>query len=288
MSLLGAVVLLFGGGACADDGGADPGTATAVDPPAVEAATLDVVAKDYAFEAPTEIRGGLVELTYTNEGKEPHFAAMVKAAPGTSFEDVKAALLSAGRPAAGPPPFEPFGGAPTADPASGATTMTFNVPAGTYALFCAIPSPDGVPHIAKGMVRELTVTDGPTGELPEVDGMITASDFALGDVPDLAPGKAVLALRNEGAQVHEINLIELRDGRTIDDAVRWLSAPSGPPPHRALSGVAVKPGEEGTAEFDLRPGADYAFVCIIPDQRGDGAPHVAKGMWSPAFRVSEG
>jgi hypothetical protein len=34
---------------------------------------------------------------------------------------------------------------PTADPGVGGN-MTVNLPAGSYAVYCLIPSPDGVPH----------------------------------------------------------------------------------------------------------------------------------------------
>ncbi len=282
--LLAAAVLVLGCTAC---GGADQKAEpdTGGGPPALQASKLAVVATDYSFEGPSTTRGGLVELTYSNRGKEPHFAALVKATGGATFPEVKAALMAARGGPAGPPPFERFGGAPTADPGATPTRMMFNLPAGTYALFCAIPSPDGMPHIAKGMIREITVSEGPPGELEESVGTVSATDFSFTDVPELAPGKSVLKLRNEGNQLHEINLIELRADATVGEAAAWLTRPSGPPPHRSLSGVAVKPGEEATVEFDLAPGNQYTFVCIIPDLRGDLAPHVAKGMSTPAFAV---
>lgn len=164
--------------------------------------------------------------------------------------------------------------------------MTLNLPAGNYALFCTIPSPDGTPHAAKGMVRELTVIEGAERALPQSLGPVTATDFALSSPPPLEPGTNVVRLRNEGQQLHEINLVELVPGNPVDDVVAWYRRPSGPPPMRSLGGVAVKPGEEGTATLHLTAGTTYAFVCAIPDTRGDFAPHVTKGMFTQPFTAS--
>jgi hypothetical protein len=50
--------------------------------------------------------------------------------------------------------------------------------------------------------------------------------------------------------------------------------------------VAVKPGDEGTAEIELKAGSTYAFVCVIPDVLGDFAPHIVKGMFTQPFTIS--
>jgi hypothetical protein len=36
--------------------------------------------------------------------------------------------------------------------------VTLNLEAGTYVLACFIPSPDGVPHLAKGMLMPIQVS----------------------------------------------------------------------------------------------------------------------------------
>lgn len=282
-TLLAAALLVFGATACGND---DDDAAPSTDTPAADATQLAVTAKDYAFDLPATFKGGRIDMTYTNAGKEPHFAAFVKVADGKSFADVKAALTAppSATPPAGPPPFEEWAGSPTADPgASG--QLSFNLPAGAYAIFCAIPAPDGQTHAAKGMVQEVTVTEGDDGELPEAVGTIVGVDFALTGLPELEAGKSVVQLRNDGKQAHEINLIELGAGKKLGDVVAWAKAPAGPPPHKSLSGVFVKPGEEGTTEVDLKAGSTYAFICVIPDVLGDFAPHLTKGMATAAFTV---
>lgn len=226
VTLLAVLSLLLGAGAC-----------TGATPEPDGANSLAITATDYAFDAPSSMEGGLVEVAFSNAGEEPHFVGFAKAVPGT------------------------------------------------YALFCSIPSPDGTPHVAKGMIRELVVSEGRTGEVPASNQTVTATDFALASTGELVPGAQVVKLRNDGRQLHEINLIELPTGRDVGDVLTWLAKPAGPPPHRSRAGVAVKPGAEATTELDLEPGRTYALVCVIPDVLGDRAPHATKGMFTPSFRA---
>jgi hypothetical protein len=276
--------------ACGGDDGEEKAapTTTAEKQPAGEAtpAQVSITAREYAFDLPATFKGGLVEFSYNNAGKESHFAAFAKIAPGKTFDDVKAALTAppSDTPPAGPPPFEDLIAFPVGDP--GVTgKMSGNVPAGSYAVYCVIPAPDGAPHAAKGMITEVTVEEGTEGELPESIGTVDAVDFRLTGTPPVKAGTNVVRLSNKGRQIHEINLIELAPGKKVEDAVAWYGQPSGPPPMRSLAGAAIMPGADATAEFDLKSGSTYAFICAIPDFLGDFKPHVTKGMFTPAFTV---
>lgn len=277
-------------GACGDGGGREAVTTTApaeeqptAQPPVPEAS---IVARDYSFEVPTPLPGGLVRLSYYNAGKEPHFAAFAKIAPGKTVADVRNAVTTppGATPPPGPPPFDEVAAFPAADPGVSGR-MTLNLPAGSYAFYCAIPSPDGTPHAAKGMVTEVTVSDGTEGPLPASVGTVKAVDFGLAPVPPLKVGSNVVQIDNEGKQLHEIGLVEVRAGRTMDDVVAWFRRQSGPPPFRFLAGAAISPGNQATADLLLEPGKSYAFLCAIPDFLGDFAPHVTKGMYTSTFTV---
>lgn len=285
-----AVVAITTGllGACGEDEPASaPSTETSTEPTTEPVSqTVTITAKDYAFEIPSDtIEGGLIEIKFTNSGKEAHFAGLAKAAEGKTFDDIKAVLTAppSDTPPSGPPPFEEFAGAATLDP-GGTGNATFNVPAGTYALFCALPSPDGVPHTVKGMIQPLTVTEGISAAVPDSVASLAATDFALAGAPPAKAGTAVVGLRNQGKQLHEVNLVELAPDKKLEDMVAWFKAPAGPPPMSFLSGVAVKPGEQGTSAFELKAGSNYAFICAVPDSlAGDFVPHIVKGMYTAAF-----
>src|SRR5687768_9177310 len=81
-ALVVATIMLGALAGCGDD---EPTSA----PPADESTTsssatepqskvVDITAQDYAFEAPDNIEGGLIEISFTNAGKEPHFAGLAK------------------------------------------------------------------------------------------------------------------------------------------------------------------------------------------------------------------
>ncbi len=291
-----AVAVLAACGGREEKERAAPGTTEAVvtekvtreEPTAEVAATrIDITGRDYAFDVPPTIEGGLVEISFSNAGREPHFAGMSKVAPGRTFNDVRAALTAppAAAPPPGPPPFEDFGGASTIEPGS-RTKIALNLPVGTYALYCTIPAPDGTSHAAKGMISQVTVTEGTEGKLPASVATIKTVDFSFDPVPPLRVGTNVVRLRNEGKQVHELNLVELGPGKKVEDILAWHRQPAGPPPVRYLGGVAIRPGKEATTELDLKAGSTYAFVCEIPDFLGDFKLHVTKGMYTQAFAVS--
>lgn len=286
-----AVLVVMTGvlGGCGDDEpeATPPEESTTAPTTEPTARSIAITGQDYAFEVADTIEGGLIELSFTNEGKEPHFAGLAKVAEGKTFDDAKAVLTAPppDTPPAGPPPFEEYAAAATVDPGSQGNA-TFNLPAGTYALFCTLPAPDGLPHASKGMIRPLTVTEGIAAAVPDSAASLTATDFALAGTPPATAGAVVVGLRNQGKQLHEVNLVELMPDKKIEDVVAWFKAPAGPPPMSFRSGVAVRPGEEGTSEFELKSGSTYAFLCLVPDALGDFARHVTKGMYTPAFTVS--
>ena len=245
-----------------------------------------MTASDYAFDVPATISGGLVDMTLDNTGKEPFFAAFAQPTEAKSVEDVRAALtaLASGQPPAGPLPFVEYIALGTVDP-GGQSRVTGNLPTGKYILFCMLPAPDGVPHAAKGMMSEVEVTGGSPRGLPETDATITTADFAIGGVPPFKAGTNRVTLQNKGKQIHEIDLVELAEGKKVEDVVAWAAKLEGPPPGRFLGGPAVRDGLSVITTFEMEAGPRYALVCIVPDSLGDGAPHITKGMYTPEFQA---
>ncbi|HVP70829.1 MAG TPA: hypothetical protein VMS45_05840, partial [Gemmatimonadaceae bacterium] len=126
---------------------------------------------------------------------------------------------------------------------TGATT--FELPPGRYAILDLIPGADGVPHVVKGMYRELIV------------------------VPSHA--------RHDQLAIHPLHDVRHADGRSADDLLRWLSLPAGSPPGEMLGGVfGLKTGERAFVTLDLTPGR-YALFCSLGGGPGV-APWYARGM----------
>jgi hypothetical protein len=100
----------------------------------------------------------------------------------------------------------------------------------------------------------LTVTEGgAAGEVPDAVSTVTAQDFALSAPSGLTAGPNVVAITNQGKQLHEINLVEVADGKTIQDVVAWFGSPAGPPPMRSLRAWQSRSGKKGRRGSTSRP-----------------------------------
>jgi uncharacterized cupredoxin-like copper-binding protein len=253
--------------------GASPARRTASTRHASAPRVVTFVAHDFAFAGPDTIPAGLVELRLENQGAQLHHLWLARLDGGRTMRDVMAALHG-GAPAT----WMHDAGGPNVSPPGGATAATLVLAPGTYAVLCLIPGPDGVPHLMKGMVKELVVT--PSAEaaaLPTADVALSLTDYAFGFSAPLTAGTHVLRIRNNAAQTHELVLVKLADGKSAQDFVAWVEKMDGPPPATPVGGVTgIAPGGENQITVSLTPGR-YAIVCFVADA-ADGKPHVAHGM----------
>lgn len=237
---------------------------------------VTIVATDYAFGMPDTLPPGVTTFQLANAGAEVHHAILVKLAEGKTLADFQAAGDKTPT-----PDWMSFPGSPAAiEPNDTANTTTTLTP-GQYVLVCFVPSPDGVPHIAKGMARPFIVA-GPAPAVaaaePVADVTVTLSDYAFTLSTPLTAGKHTIRVENAGPQLHEISLERLDDGKSIADWSAWAQAGmKGPAPAKAVGGV-IGPDKGAHAFFtaDLKPGK-YLLSCYVPDEK-DQKPHVAHGM----------
>jgi uncharacterized cupredoxin-like copper-binding protein len=250
----------------------------AVDSGITAAAKIDVTAKDYAFaSAPTTVDvERLVTLTVKNEGTEDHEAALLKLTDGKTIDDAKAFLGS--QTPSGPPPFAVAGGVTGTAPGTSAS-VTQALPAGNYAFICFIPGRDGVPHFAKGMLTGFAVTGNSTSSLPLPDGVNAAGTEYSFDLPKLQAGTTTIRFSNKGTDDHVLGIAKVADGKTANDALKWLTDHQGAPPLTFLGGPAAAPGGSNSVTFKFEKGT-YVFYCPVP-VRGDPArtEHLVKGMF---------
>jgi hypothetical protein len=281
--LLISLLLLLAGCADGDDTADGPTKAPVRDIP-----TLSIEATEYAFQNPRTVEAGPVQLEMANQGEEHHVLILAKVAAGTTVEEATNALQAPPGPSQGPPPFTPLFGIAGTDPGQQGNATLVLEP-GAYIIFCPVPSADGTPHLAQGMVSSFEVTGDAGGELPEADTSVQAQEFEFVDVPDLGPGENSISFTNSGEQEHEINLIELLPGTAIEDVLDFYRTPpgeGGPPPIVAHGGVIAQPGLTATTRFTLEPGKQYAFVCAVPDfTERPPVPHLLKGMYTEPFTV---
>lgn len=117
------------------------------------AADVRVTLSDYAFHIAPELTAGRHTLLVTNAAAQPHEVVLMRLAPGKTAQDLLVWLQTQ----SGPPPAVPMGG--TAFLSAGESNrVPVDFEPGEYALLCFVPdAKDGKPHVAHGMVRQITV-----------------------------------------------------------------------------------------------------------------------------------
>jgi hypothetical protein len=116
-----------------------------------DAAQVDVVASDYAFEMPDTLEAGRTSFVLTNEGNEAHFLLIAKLAEGATLEEAMQneddsmveGFWETGIAAGGGEDDE---------------VITFDLEPGNYGALCFVPGADGTPHAFMGMQKEFTVS----------------------------------------------------------------------------------------------------------------------------------
>ena len=248
----------------------------AAPPPEPNVVTFN--AADFSYTGPDTIPAGVTTIRLINGGKEPHHIFTVKLNEGKTAQDLMTAMAA---PNATWPAWAVETGGPNAAEPGKTVAATVPMEAGNYVIFCVIPGPDGVPHVAKGMMRNLTVVPAAATAVaapePTADITMKLVDYGFELSTPLTAGRHTIRFDNSAPQSHEVVLVKLNPGSTIQD---WLAAAekmSGPLPGQLMDGISgLSPGKHGYATVDLTPG-EYGLVCFAPDIK-DGKPHFVHGM----------
>ncbi|NOT10175.1 MAG: hypothetical protein HOP28_18430 [Gemmatimonadales bacterium] len=240
----------------------------------VEPRVVHVTVTDYAFQAPDTLPSGLTSFHMMNNGKELHHLVLLKLAPGQTVADLAGVNME------GPlPPGMIFMGGPNAPVPGGSAESLVDLKTGQYALLCIIPSPvDMKPHVAKGMIRPLTVIAGETvAAAPTPDLTITLSDYDFALSGPVSAGKHIIKIENTAEQPHELLLVKLEPGKTVADVAKWSEKMQGPPPGVPFGGITpISTGINNIVTVELAPG-EYGLLCFVTDAK-DGKLHILHGM----------
>jgi len=263
-----------------DDGGASNET---------EVGTLTLRATDYAFQVEGDLRPGVTRIVMPNEGQFEHYALIFKVEGDHTADEVIDALVTVNDPespvGAEWPEWAVWKGGPGILSAGETSELIVDFEPGRYVILCPIgeddPGGDGLPHFAKGMVTEITVTgDAYAGGLPEANLEVNAQDdgtgqsYAFAGVPEtLDAGERLIQFTNAGSELHEFILFQIPSDATLDEVLEdeegafELVGLGGPGP--------FGPGDRQQMRVDFEPGR-YALVCFLSNP--EGIPHVALGM----------
>jgi hypothetical protein len=240
---------------------------------------VQVMASDFKFEFPDTIAAGLTTFELMNHGSELHHLQIIRLDQGKTMADFQAAMQSHGP----PPAWVSFIGGPNAGVPHGApTSVTASLTPGQYVALCVIPSPDGTPHVAKGMVKPFVVKGSASAVtqagLPKADYVMTLYDYNFDLDKPLKAGRRTIQIKNTAKQFHEAFIAKLPPNVPPTALLEWMAGGmKGAPPVMPAGGiVGLSAGKENLLTIDLEPG-EYALYCFLPAP--DGKEHVAHGMF---------
>ncbi len=255
---------------------------------------VTLTATEYAFEAPDTIVAGFTTFLVRNRGEELHYAHIVRLETGRAVQEFIDAYAEAIR-TSGPRPtwMTRFGGPGGAAPGDSSSATQYLEP-GDYVWICPIEDSDGTPHFAKGEVQPFVVrAAGPNAAdqaAPEASMVIRLLDYTFALETPLRAGRHVIRVENAGTEPHDVALLKLAPGKTLEDVRIWLDpererrtgqrGDQGPPLASLVSGSAggiavIAPGMEAFFEAELTPG-EYLLVCFTTAP--DGRSHIEHGM----------
>ena len=233
--------------------------------------TVEITAKEAAYEAPDQFPAGLLTVVLRNEASSQRNAQFFRVNDGVSLQQLADAFQQGPRAAL---PFTSFTGG--ADGAAGGTqVVTQEMAEGLYVMTTLLLGPDGQQFVPQGMVKPFRVVAAANSAAaqpapPRAEAELTLADFAY-IIPPIPPGQHVLKLVNVGQEPHEILVKRLASGKTQADALAFVLDPRGTPPYDDAGGLLVFPGGESTwMTFDL-PGGAVRGHLLLPraDERQD-------------------
>ena len=242
-----------------------------------ESATLTFTAEEYAFTGPEQVDAGWQTVRLVNHGREIHQIQFLELQSGKTIRDLRQAL--AGQTPILPSWLRRHGGVNSVAPGSEASIL-IKLDPGNYVLLCGIPDAAGQPHAMKGMVSPLRVNRAALSDLPqESDTTVYLKEFYFSVTSPLRPGNRILRVVNEGTQAHELTVIRLAEGSSVQDILtNYRTGGSLSPAGIEVGGLTgLDPGHEAFVYLDLQPGR-YAFICFLADPI-TLSPHFARGMW---------
>jgi len=225
---------------------------------------VDVQGDEYAFVMPDEAEAGVVRFDIANTGKELHEFALGRLDAGRTLTDVKEYLASGNEDS--PDWFSDVGGVPVLSPGE-KLGLTRELDAGTYVFLCFLPSPNGKPHVALGMLKSFELKGDSSAKLPDADAVILANGKGY-DVPPLSPGEQTIELKNADSKEREFFLFTFKPGKQMDDLDPFFEGgEQGEPPAR-FHGVmqTIPAGTSVFIDIDLKAGVEYTLAENTGDQ----------------------
>jgi hypothetical protein len=267
-------VMSLGPAACGDDPHEEGGASAATATPLV-IRTSDAGSGIFEIDAPKRIRGGLVNLEYTNASAEIGAgSAQLLRIDGAHTPQEILVNLPSGDVAAPIPDWLHVAGGIGGTPSGQAVSATLNLSPGKYVV------------TDRGALAEFEVTAGENGPLPASTATFVATTGPKDslEASALHVGKNRLRLVNRGKEMHQPFMVPIRPGKTMADVKRFFmehddaSRLAPVDFERAVATAMVEGDTEQVVDFEpLGPAGKYVVVCFLADRDGQGGSHVHQG-----------
>jgi len=245
---------------------------------------VTITATEYGYELPsTPVHSGLTTITLVNHGQQLHHMQLVRLTDGKTVADLTAALMAH----APLPAWVVLEGGPNGARPGSSVNATLVLEPGEYAMYCRIPAPDGTAHWTHGMIMGMSVVpdSAPAASLPpgDIQVGVFSYGYSISTVPTV--GTHTFTVTNNADQPHEMAVVQLAPGETMQPWIDWVTGGyQGPPPGMTAGGLTdIRPGQVQNFSMTFAPGT-YGLICFVIDAI-DGKSHVLHGMTS-TFTVS--
>lgn len=236
---------------------------------------VDVALGDFFFHGPDTIPAGTVTFRLNVMGPHAHVMDLFLLTQDKRLKD----LMAVGEDALDSSWVKPVGGGVSGTEGS-SPSYTLQLVPGRYVMLCYFGDSLHVPHYAHGMVKEFIVA-GPARSVAAVapDLEVRTVDYDYTFSTPITAGHRTLRVINPMQQGHEMIMVRLKEGYTMEQARAWedSTATKGPSPWERFGGVGdLSPGDTIVMSADFRPGT-YNLYCYFKN-KGNPKNHYDMGM----------
>jgi hypothetical protein len=276
--LLSAAILTGCGGSSSTKKSA--GTASAT--PTTLALSISEAGQTSKFAGPASVKGGVVTVQLTNNGKGPHGAQLIRIEGGHTIEEAVRSVASESHKV--PSWLRAEGGVGAAVHGQSAAA-TVSLQAGSYAVVDFAGAQEG--HGGPPAVAPLTVTPGQEGAVPVTGTTITAAnpskDHYKWEIsgPLKAGANPITFVSKGKTALHELRAIRITGNESTAQLVKALESERPPPSYvdrtSQFATAVLDGGKSLTTQMTLLKPGKYVFFCHLTDRDG-GKPHFAEGL----------
>jgi hypothetical protein len=273
------VLAALGLAACGDSKKGKSSTSAGAAKPAALSLSISESGKAAKFTAPASAKGGLVEVTLENKGKQPHAAQLIRLTGGHTPAD---AIKTVGGGSRKVPQWLRGEGGVSAVPPGKSDSATVVLTAGSYVIVDS-----GGPGSGPPAYTALKVTAGPSGELPSTPTTITAATagkdrFKWQVSGELKRGDNHITFVSKGKDtLHFAGAFRVTGNPSLAQVSKALQSNGKPPKFVDQSSFTettiLDSGKSEIGTLGLRKPGQYVLFCPLSDRDG-GKPHTEEGL----------